>query len=73
MEKPTMRMRASFSVTTKGVYTPDVTVEIDGVELSSEDLDKARLTTLGVLEQLHDDVCQLAESKGYTSSVIEQK
>ena len=52
MENPTMRMRASYSVTTKGVYTPDVTVEIDGVELKTKDLDKAKTLVTGMLDQL---------------------
>lgn len=65
-QKPVIRYRANFSVTTKGVYTPDVTVEITGNsdEISSFEIDK-------MLGELYESVSKVAESKGYVKPKIE--
>lgn len=71
--KPTVRVRANFSVTTKGVYTPDVTVEISDIDITSDALENALTLVEGTLSELHDKVVDVAESKGYTSCCVVQE
>lgn len=65
-QEPIVRYRANFSVTTKGVYTPDITVEITGNpdEISKLEIDKR-------LDELYESVSKVAESKGYVKPRIE--
>lgn len=76
MEKtnPTLRLRGNFTTTTKGVYSVDVTAEIGGIDITNpEEMQKAMALIEGNLSELHDKVKDVAESKGYTSALIEQK
>ena len=70
--KPTIRYRANFKVTSKNIYTPDVTVELSGVEMTADNFETSKRIIEVQLSELYDAVKKVAESKGYASSVIEQ-
>lgn len=70
--KPTIRYRANFTVTTKGIYTPDVTVEVSGVDIAA-DFEATKSTIETQLSELFDATSKVAESKGFVRAVVEQK
>lgn len=72
MEKPTIRYRANFSVTAKGIYTPEVTVEVSNVP-EEDEFELTREVIEHQLSELYDTVAKVAESKGFVSVVVEQK
>ena len=70
--KPTIRYRANFTTTAKGIYTPDVTVELSGVD-TDVDFEATKSTIETQLSELFDATSKVAESKGFVRAVVEQK
>lgn len=70
--KPTFRYRANFTVTSKNIYTPDVTVELSGVP-DDADFEVTKKVIKSQLSELYDTVSEVAESKGCVKAVVEMK
>lgn len=70
---PQIRYRANFSVTSKGVYTPDVTVEISNASSDDLSFEYSQKVIEEQLSQLYDIVAKVAESKGFSKVVVENK
>ena len=70
--KPTIRYRANFTVTSKNIYTPDVTVELSGIDINA-DFEATKSIIETQLTGLYDTVCKVAESEGHVRAVVEQK
>lgn len=70
--KPTIRYRANFTTTAKGIYTPDVTVELSGVDTDA-DFEATKSIIETQLTGLYETVCKVAEKEGHVRAIVEQK